>query len=147
MRVGSLDRRQGDFDARQLGPEGEGQHARLRLGGLVGARAGGQRRGRHGAEAVLDGAQHGVGIEVADGHEDHVVGHVPGVEHAQHVVALDGPHGFLEPDDRAAVRVRGEGEVEQTLGDFVVRAVLAAAKLLEHHFLFALQLGGVEEGV
>ena len=147
LRVGSLDRRQGDFDARQLGPEGEGQHARLRLGGLVGARAGGQRRGRHGAEAILYGAQHGVGIEVADGHEDHVVGHVPGVEHAQHVVTLDGPHGLLEADDRAAVGVRGKGEVEQTLGDFVVRTVLAAAEFFQHHFLFALQFGGVEEGV
>ena len=147
LRIGGLDRRQGDFHARQLGPEGEGQNARPQLGGFVGARAGGQQRGRHGAEAVLDGAQHGVGIEVADGHEDHVVGHIPGIEHAQHVVALDGPHGFLETDDRTAVGVRREGEVEQALGDFVIRAVLAAAELLEHHFLFAFQLGGIEEGV
>ena len=133
--------------AQQVAEQVERRNLRLRLGRLVGARPDGQRRGRHGAEAVFHGAQHGVGVEVSYGHEDHVVGHVPGIEDAQHVVALDGPYGLFEADDRTAVRVGGEGQVEEALGDFVVRAVLAAAELLQHHLLFALQLGRVEKGV
>ena len=147
LRIGGLHRGQGNLDTRQLGPEGKRQNPRLRLGRLVGARPDGQRRGRHGAEAVFHGAQHGVGIEVAYGHEDHVVGYVPGVEDAQHVVPLDGPYGLLEADDRTAVRVCGEGQVEEALGDFMVRTVLAAAELLQYHLLFPLQFGRVEKGV
>ncbi len=105
----------------------------------------GQFGGRERAKARFNRLHQGGGIKVADRDKNHVVGHVPGVENPQHVLAAQFRHRFLRANDRAAIGVLGERQLKETFGNFTVGIVLAAPEFFEDNFFFSCQFIGVKK--
>ena len=119
---------------------------RPRCAGSTGRpRAHAARRGA--GEGGLGGAQEGVAVEVAHPDQRQVVRRVPAPVEAEELLAREGRHARVRPEDRRAVGMHLEHRREQRIAEHVMRVVLGAADLLEHHLDLARHLGGLEARV
>ena len=121
--------------------------AQRRLRGLGGALADGRAPGRV-AEGGLHPRQHRVGVEVAGRHHHQVLGRVPAAVERAHLLAVEGGDTLrCSEDGGARSRAPGRRRREEGVREHVVRVVLGAPDLLEHHLHLAGDLVRVEDRV
>ncbi len=134
----------GKFNPGHLGLERKRRDAGFGLRRFLRTRPGWQLGCRQSAKARFHRLHQRGGVKIADRDKNHIVGYIPGFENPQHVLTAQFGHRFLKANDRPAIGVLGERQLEKALGNLAVGIVFATPEFFEDDFFFPRQFIGVK---